>query len=114
MTSHEDDVEVIELQQEDLKDVKKQILAGPKDGYDGFMRLFIVGENGNTPYHSHDWYHLTYIIEGEGIVTIEGEEHKINKGSVAYIPPNTPHGFKNTGKTPLRFLCLVPEKGGSY
>lgn len=114
MVRHEDDIEVVKLQQEDLKNVKKQILVGPKDGYEGFMRMFIVAENGNTPYHNHDWYHLTYIVEGKGMVTIDGVEHKIRKGSVAYIPPNITHGFKNTGMGDLKFLCLVPEKGGSY
>ena len=114
MVKHENDVEIIEMDSPDLKNVKKQILVGPNDGYDGFMRMFTVGENGYTPYHSHDWYHLTYVVEGEGIVTIDGEKHKIRKGSVSYIPPNTIHGFKNTGTSDLKFLCLIPEKGGSY
>ena len=114
MVRSEDDVKIIELHQEGLKNVKKQILVGPKDGYDGFMRMFIIGEKGNTPYHKHDWYHLNYVVEGEGIVTIEGVEHKIRKGSVAYIPSNTTHGFGNIGQGDLRFLCLIPKEGGTY
>jgi quercetin dioxygenase-like cupin family protein len=111
---HEDNREIIELNRENLKNVKKQILIGPKDGYDGFMRLFIVGKNGYTPYHKHDWYHLNYVIEGEGTVTLEGKEHKIRKGSISFIPAGMTHGFKNTGDSDLKFLCLVPTKGGSY
>ncbi|MCK4235066.1 cupin domain-containing protein [candidate division WOR-3 bacterium] len=114
MIKHEDEVEIIELQQEDLKNVKKQVLVNPKDGFNGFMRMFIVGENGYTPYHKHDWYHLTYVVEGEGIVKIDGEEHKLRKGNVSYIPPGVIHGFKNTGTEDLKFLCLIPIEGGTY
>ncbi len=114
MVKHEDDVEITELNQEGLKNVRKQILVGPGDGYDGFMRMFIVEENGYTPYHKHNWYHLNYIVDGEGIVTIGEVEYKITKGNVAYIPGNTMHGFKNTGIGSLKFLCLIPAEGGTY
>ena len=114
MVKHEDDVEIIVMDSPDLKNVKKQILIGPKDGYEGFMRMFTIGENGHTPYHSHDWYHLIYVVEGEGTAKIDEKDNKITKGSILYIPPNRIHGIKNTGTSDLRFLCLIPEKGGSY
>jgi quercetin dioxygenase-like cupin family protein len=28
---------------------------------------------------------------------------------VIFIPPNAKHQFANTGKSTLRFLCLVPH-----
>ena len=114
MINHENNVEVTEVFGEDIENVKKQVLVGPSDGYEGFMRMFIIGENGHTPYHKHDWFHLNYVVEGEGILTIEGVENKLSKGSVAYVPGNVIHNFKNTGKDDLRFLCLVPPEGDNY
>lgn len=114
MVKHENEVEVVAVTMEGGSNIKKQTLANPRDGYNGFMRMFIIGETGNTPFHSHDWYHLNYVVEGEGVVTIDNKVHHISKGSVAYIPGGVKHGFKNTGKGDLRFLCLIPIEGGSY
>jgi len=114
MINHEKNVEVVDVTGAEIENVKKQILIGPKEGFEGYMRMFILAENGHTPYHKHDWYHLNYVVEGEGVVTLDGVEHKINPGSVAYVPGNIMHNFKNTGKDDLRFLCIVPPTGESY
>ena len=114
MINHENDIQVVELNSDGLKNVRKQILVGPNDGFDGYMRMFILSESGFTPYHTHDWYHMNYIVEGEGVLIIEGEENQITKGSVAYVPAGVKHGFKNTGKENLKFLCLVPPHGDVY
>ncbi len=114
MVNHESKIAVKELNSPELQNVKKQILVGPKDGFDGFMREFILGVGGFTPLHNHDWYHLNYVISGEGILILDGVEHGITKGSVAYVPPNVKHQFRNTGKGELKFLCLVPKNGDSY
>ena len=45
---------------------------------------------------------------------LNGEEYHLKEGSVAYVPANNEHQFKNTGKGELKFLCLVPRKGDSY
>ena len=114
MINHESKIPVKVLNSPELKNVKKQILVGPNDGFDGFLREFIISEGGFTPLHKHDWYHLNYVISGEGILIFNGEEHLLTRGSVAYVPPMTEHQFRNTGKGELKFLCLVPEKGDSY
>jgi len=38
----------------------------------------------------------------------EEEEHVLRPGTVVFVPPNEPHQFKNTGRTTLKFICLVP------
>jgi quercetin dioxygenase-like cupin family protein len=113
MVRHEEDVESIPVEMEGAQNVIKQVLVAPEDGYEGFMRMFTIAQGGNTPYHHHDWYHLNYVIEGEGIVTVNEKEYPLSKGSVAYIPGGTEHGFKNTGAGELRFLCLIPPEGSS-
>lgn len=113
MVRHENDVESVPVIMDGAKDVSKQVLVNPEDGYEGFMRMFTVTKSGNTPYHRHDWYHLNYVIEGEGIVTIDGKEYPLSKGSVAYIPGGSKHGFRNTGEGTLRFLCLIPPEGST-
>ena len=31
------------------------------------------------------------------------------KGDVVYVGPDDVHQFRNTGDTPLKFLCLIPH-----
>ncbi len=73
------------------------------------MRLFEMEPGGNSPFHSHDWEHEMFVIDGEGVaVSAEGEK-PIRPGTVVFVQPNEKHQFRNTGKKTLRFLCLVPH-----
>lgn len=72
------------------------------------MRLFEMEPGGFSPFHSHDWEHEVFILEGEGVVVAEGEERRFRGGDVIFIPANEKHHFKNTGKETLKFLCLIP------
>ena len=48
-----------------------------------------------------------YILEGEGIMYIDNESKQVYAGQTIYIPPNAKQRIKNTGKTDLKFLCIV-------
>jgi len=48
-----------------------------------------------------------YILEGEGIMSIENESEKVHSGQAVYIPPNAKQYIKNTGNSDLKFLCIV-------
>ena len=37
---------------------------------------------------------LYYVLEGEGSVFLDGEEHPVRRGSVVHIPPGVVHGAK--------------------
>lgn len=74
------------------------------------MRYFEMEPGGHSPYHSHDWEHEVFILEGEGTVTTESGDIPFHPGIVVFIPPNEHHQFKNTGETPVKFLCLIPYK----
>jgi len=114
MVRHESEIRSVDMVGNGVVGVTKQILIGPKDGYDGFLRVFTVQPGGKSPYHSHPWFHANYILEGEGKVVIDGIDNPIKAGSVAYIDGGKMHHFVNTGAAPLKFICLVPQAGDSY
>jgi len=114
MVRHEDDIAPVAMTGNGVKGVAKRILIGPKDGYDGFFRVFTVEPGGTSPYHAHEWFHANYILEGQGKIVIEGVEQAVRTGSVAYIEGGKKHNFVNTGSGPLKFICLVPQSGDSY
>jgi mannose-6-phosphate isomerase-like protein (cupin superfamily) len=48
-----------------------------------------------------------YILEGEGIMYINDESANVHSGQAVYIPPHSIQNIQNTGKTGLKFLCIV-------
>ena len=115
MITHEDEVESVELTGEGIEGVRKQIAVGPRDGWqDGYMRIFTLAEGGHTSMHSHPWWHVNYILEGEGLLYIDGVAHPVRKGSVDYIEAGELHQFVNTGHGNFRFICIVPPEGDHY
>jgi quercetin dioxygenase-like cupin family protein len=101
----QDDVEV-----EGAEGVKIRWLVTKEDGAPNFaMREFEIAPGGHTPYHAHGWEHEVYVLAGEGVVAGDEGESPLAPGTVVLVVPDENHNFKNTGETPLRFLCLVPH-----
>jgi quercetin dioxygenase-like cupin family protein len=66
----------------------------------------------STPLHLHpNNDEVAYILEGEILVYVHGEEHLIHQGGVFVAPRGVPHAFLVTSET-ARLLCLtVPGTG---
>ena len=47
------------------------------------------------------------ILEGEGLMRIEGESERVRAGHSIYIPPGALQCIDNTGSSDLKFLCIV-------
>ena len=81
------------------------------DGAPNFaLRLFEIGSEGHTPFHSHDWEHEVYIIEGSGLIVEESKNTKIEKDDFIYVEPGEKHQF-SAGSKGLKWICIVPNKG---
>jgi len=63
------------------------------------------GQDGG-PAETHAGDQVVYVIEGEGILTIGGAEHRVRPGACAQIPAGTLHHVKNAGAEPLFFLSV--------
>ena len=93
-----------------VKGVTGRVLIGKADGAKNFcMRMFEVAEGGCSPRHSHDWEHEIFIHSGNGKAFKNGEWVDIKPGNVLFIPNNEEHQLRNTGITPLVFICLIPS-----
>lgn len=90
--------------------VKIRWLINEEIGAENFaMRLFEIESGGYTPLHIHDWEHEVFILEGDGLLVAEDEERLFRAGDVIFISPNEKHQFRNTGKSLLKILCLIPH-----
>ncbi|MBS4536349.1 cupin domain-containing protein [Clostridium sp. D2Q-14] len=112
IVSHEKNVKTIKFNNSEVKNAIMKALISPKEGWDGHvMRVMEVGKEGYTPKHSHPWPHINYILEGKGILHIDGEDNEVKAGSFAYVPADKIHQFKNIGEDRFKFICIVPEEG---
>ncbi len=112
--SHIDSIEGIKLKGNDLKDAVKKVLIGPKEGWEDYvMRLFSLEKGGNTPKHSHPWIHINIVLKGKGTLFLEGQEFKVEKGSIAFVPENALHQYRADRGEGMEFICIVPLKGES-
>jgi quercetin dioxygenase-like cupin family protein len=85
-------------------------LVGEAEGAPNFaMRQFEVAVGGHTPKHNHPYEHEVFVLEGRGVVLAGDSEHPLQGGDVVYVRPDEIHQFRNTGSTPLKFLCFVPN-----
>jgi len=100
------------VQTEGAQDVSMRLLLSKEDGARNFvMRMFEIGPGGHTPYHSHDWEHEIFVLEGKGIVSLEGQDYPLSAGDVFLVPEGSMHQFRSAGPQSFRFLCLVPPRG---
>ncbi|MES2263377.1 MAG: cupin domain-containing protein [Pseudomonadota bacterium] len=63
--------------------------------------------------HTHPGDEISYVLEGEGELLIDGEDpRRVKAGDAFVIPAGKIHDAKNTGSVPLRLVGVyVVEKG---
>lgn len=113
IVAHEKDIKALPSASPDAKGAFMKAIVSPKEGWEGYvMRVVELDPEGYSPRHSHDWPHINYCLEGEGVVFIDGKEYELVEGGYAYIPNNKLHQFINKSKDKkMRFICIVPEVG---
>jgi quercetin dioxygenase-like cupin family protein len=50
---------------------------------------------------------IYYVLEGEGILTLDEERHLMRPHDYVYVPPGVRHSFTNTGLNGLVFLVVT-------
>ncbi len=108
-----DDVRKAEADLEGAFKVFKQLPISKGDDSPSFsFRVFTIEPEGHTPYHTHDFEHINYIIEGRGaLVTESGEERELKKGDFALVLPDEKHQYRNkSADKPMVMICAVPKE----
>jgi quercetin dioxygenase-like cupin family protein len=67
---------------------------------------------GKMPHPAHSHAHEEFILIREGTMAIflDGKEHSLPAGSVAYTAPHEVHGFKNIGEIPATYFIFSLSK----
>ena len=58
--------------------------------------------------HSHEIQEQVYhVLEGEGLMHIDGTAHVVRKHDVIFLPPGVTHDIANTGLVDLVFIVVT-------
>ena len=57
--------------------------------------------------HTHEPEQMYYILEGHGLMTVDGEARPVQAGDCIFFPSFAEHGLKNTGDGILRYLSAA-------
>ena len=72
------------------------------------FRLSSYQPKGYAEVHVHEIAeNIYYILQGRGIVELDGEKHLVEPHMVIHIPPGVRHGIFNTGLEDLVFVVVA-------
>jgi quercetin dioxygenase-like cupin family protein len=55
-------------------------------------------------------HQLVYLMEGSGVINLEGKDYDVPKGAGIYLGPDEKARISQSGDTPLKLLHLVVPK----
>ncbi len=89
-------------------------LAHDRETADGFLLFEDAVEVGKrTPLHVHPESDETfYVLDGTISLHVDGDQHELRAGGVAFVPRGVPHAFLVTSQPGARLLCLHTPGGG--
>jgi quercetin dioxygenase-like cupin family protein len=90
--------------------LSKGVLLGEENGTPSFaMRRFVLAAGAEVPKHTNEVEHVQYVLDGEYVVGIEGEEHTVSAGDSLLVPAGAVHWYRNEDDAEGTFICTVPH-----
>jgi quercetin dioxygenase-like cupin family protein len=92
----------------EVAEIMNEKLCGAKNGL-GMLRWLRAGERlqAGAEKNSHQ---LIYLMEGQGVITLNAKDHEVGKGAGIYLGPNEQATVRHTGSAPLKLFHLVVPK----
>ncbi|WP_459193595.1 cupin domain-containing protein [Halosimplex sp. J119] len=89
--------------------LSKGVLIGEEHGAPNLaIRRFTLAPGAEVPRHTNEIEHEQYVLAGEYVVGIDGEEHIVRGGDSLHIPAGAVHWYRNEADMEGAFLCAVP------
>ncbi len=85
------------------------VIGRPEGAPNFAMRVIEFAPGAVFEQHQHPYEHEIFVLEGEGVAEGPDGEVEMRPGVALYIPPDEPHGYRNTGAGVLRFICVIPH-----
>jgi quercetin dioxygenase-like cupin family protein len=91
----------------------RQFLLGatPEVGCASVTQFVGLVPPGRAPDHFHTYDEVIYVLEGEAVLEIAGEQAPLHAGSCVHLPARLVHCLANTGDSELRLLGVFRPAG---
>ena len=66
---------------------------------------------GRAAEHSHVYDEVIYVLEGEGMLHIDGAHEPVSQGTCIHLPPLREHSLENSGNSPMRIVAVFHPAG---
>lgn len=77
------------------------------NGINYSLAQFTIEQGKKSKKHQLRSSEIYYILEGQGILRVGEDSFQVTKDDSVYVPPRAVQWIENTGKSELRFLCIV-------
>ena len=86
--------------------------ATPQVGCDSATQFLGYIPPGRAPDHYHRYEEVVYVVGGDGMLHVEGEEPEpIGRGSCVHLPAGLVHCLENTGAEDMTILGVFRPAG---
>ena len=86
---------------------KEQLREQTMGGYLEFVSEFQLKPGAVLEPHSHDSDEFYYLLEGDAVMTVAGEDREVHAGDLIRTPPNTVHSIRTLGDSSFRALAFA-------
>ncbi len=82
----------------------------------GTFLLFedVMARGKTTPLHTHPEGESMYVLAGELLVHVDGEDHPVGTGGFVHMPPGVPHAFLVTSDEARVLALQAPGSGERF
>jgi quercetin dioxygenase-like cupin family protein/lambda repressor-like predicted transcriptional regulator len=74
------------------------------------LLVTIRPDSGREEPYSHEGEEFAYVIEGELIFTVDGEEYRLGPGDSIHVLPTVPHAIRNDTHEPVKVLWVLTPR----
>ncbi len=88
-----------------------RIVADPGSGLRSATHFVGYIPTTRAPEHFHTYDEVIYVIEGEGLLHVDGVQHRVAAGSCIQLPARTVHCLENTSDAVMRVVAVFRPAG---
>ena len=88
-----------------------RIVANPASGLRSATHFVGYIPTLRAPEHFHTYDEVIYVLDGEGVMHVDGSEHPLTAGSSIQLPARTVHCLENTGDAVMRIVAVFRPAG---
>ncbi len=90
---------------------ERTTIAWLAEGANAYLGKISLAPETEVPLHTHESEEYLYILEGGGVMTIDGKEYDLGPGMAVAVPAGVEHGFVNGSEPTVAVQFFADSEG---